>query len=238
MGPDRALLEIKDLSVRYERAVALDNVSLNVGPNEIVAVLGANGAGKSTLLRAISGLVRGSGEIWFDGTRLDGVHRHDIVRKGVVHCPEGRRLFPEMTVRENLLLGAYLRKDAGVENDSKRVYDLFPVLKERSKQVVATLSGGEQQMVAIGRAMMSRPKLLMLDEPSLGLAPLVQISIFRSIGEISKGGVSVLLVEQNAKQALAIAQRAYVLEAGKLTLSGPSQDLANDTRVKAAYLAP
>ena len=238
MGQDRALLEVKGLSVRYDKAVALDNVSLQVGPDEIVAVLGANGAGKSTLLRTISGLVRGTGEIWFNGTRLDGVHRHDVVRKGVVHCPEGRRLFPEMTVRENLLLGAYLRKDSGVEKDVGRVYELFPVLRERSRQVVATLSGGEQQMVAIGRAMMTKPRLLMLDEPSLGLAPLVQITIFQSIKEISGGGVSILLVEQNAKKALAIARRAYVLEAGKLTLSGPSEELANDIRVKAAYLAP
>ena len=238
MGQGRALLEIKGLSVRYDKAVALDGVSLDVGPDEIVAVLGANGAGKSTLLRAISGLVRGTGEIWFNGGRIDGVHRHDVVRKGVVHCPEGRRLFSEMTVRENLLLWAYLRNDAEVDRDIGRVHDLFPVLKERSKQVVATLSGGEQQMVAIGRAMMSRPKLLMLDEPSLGLAPLVQITIFRSVKEISGGGVSILLVEQNARRALDIARRAYVLEAGKLALGGPSQDLANDVRVKAAYLAP
>ena len=238
MGQDKGLLQVKGLSVRYERAVALDNVSLDVGPEEIVAVLGANGAGKSTLLRAISGLVRGTGEIWFNGMRLDGVHRHDVVRKGVGHCPEGRRLFPEMTVRENLLLGAYLRKDGEIGKDIGRVYDLFPVLKERYKQVAATLSGGEQQMAAIGRALMSRPKLLMLDEPSLGLAPLVQTTIFQSIKEISGGGVSILLVEQNAKKALAIAQRAYVLEAGKLTLSGPSRDLGNDARVKVAYLAP
>jgi branched-chain amino acid transport system ATP-binding protein len=225
--------------VHYDKALALDNVSLNVGANEIVAVLGANGAGKSTLLRTISGLVRGSGEIWFDKLRLDPLHRHQIVRAGVVHCPEGRRLFPEMTVLDNLLIGAYLRKEPGqIEEDRERVYELFPILKDRSKQIASTLSGGEQQMVAIGRALMSKPKLLMLDEPSLGLAPLVQEAIFRSIGEIAKTGMSVLLVEQNARQALTIAHRAYVLEVGRITMSGQNQDLANDPHVREAYLAP
>jgi branched-chain amino acid transport system ATP-binding protein len=233
------LLEIKDLSVHYDKALALDHVSLDVGANEIVAVLGANGAGKTTLLRAISGLVHGSGEIWFDRTRLDTLHRHEVVKAGVVHCPEGRRLFPEMTVLDNLLLGAYLRKERSeIREDQERVYELFPILKSRSRQVAATLSGGEQQMVAIGRALMSKPKLLMLDEPSLGLAPLVLEAIFRSINEVSKSGVSILLVEQNARQALAIAHRAYVLEAGRLTLSGLSQDLVNDAHVHEAYLAP
>jgi len=233
------LLEIKDLSVYYDKALVLDHVSLDVGTNEIVAVLGANGAGKSTLLRTISGLVRGSGEIWFDKIRLDTLHRHEIVRAGVVHCPEGRRLFPEMTVLDNLLLGAYLRKERGeIEKDRERVYELFPVLKDRSRQTAATLSGGEQQMVAIGRALMSKPKLLMLDEPSLGLAPIVQEAIFRSITEIARSGMSVLLVEQNARQALAVAQRAYVLETGRMTLSGRNQDLASDAHVREAYLAP
>ena len=233
------MLEIKDLSVRYDKALALDHVSLNVGTSEIVAVLGANGAGKSTLLRAISGLVRGSGEIWFDKTRLDVLHRHEIVKAGVVHCPEGRRLFPEMTVLDNLVLGAYLRKERGkIEEDRDRVYELFPILKDRSRQVAATLSGGEQQMVAIGRALMSGPKLLMLDEPSFGLAPITQEAIFRSVKEIAKTGMSVLLVEQNARQALAIAQRAYVLETGRITTSGRSQDLANHPHVREAYLAP
>jgi branched-chain amino acid transport system ATP-binding protein len=212
---------------------------VNVGANEIVAVLGANGAGKSTLLRTISGLVRGSGEIWFDQARIDSLHRHDIVKAGVVHCPEGRRLFPEMTVLDNLLLGAYPRKDrSGINEDREKIYELFPMLKNRAGQVAATLSGGEQQMVAIGRALMSKPKLLMLDEPSLGLAPILQEAIFRSIKEIAKTGMSVLLVEQNARQALAIAQRGYVLEAGRVSLSGQSQDLANDLHVRAAYLAP
>ena len=233
------MLEVKDLTVHYDKALALDHVSLNVGTDEIVAVLGANGAGKSTLLRAISGLVRGTGEIWFDRVRLDGHHRHEVVRAGVVHCPEGRRLFPEMSVLDNLLLGAYLRKNRDqVDEDRERVCNLFPVLKDRSKQVASTLSGGEQQMVAIGRALMSRPRLLMLDEPSLGLAPLIQESIFRAIKEIAKGGVSVLLVEQNARQALAIASRAYVLEVGRITLSGPNEDLAGDPHVREAYLAP
>ena len=233
------MLEIKDLSVYYDKALVLDHVSLDVGTNEIVAVLGANGAGKSTLLRTISGLVRGSGEIWFDKIRLDTLHRHEIVRAGVVHCPEGRRLFPEMTVLDNLLLGAYIRKERGeIEKDREKVYELFPVLKDRSRQTAATLSGGEQQMVAIGRALMSKPKLLMLDEPSLGLAPIVQEAIFRSITEIARSGMSVLLVEQNARQALAIAQRAYVLETGRMTLSGRNQDLASDAHVREAYLAP
>ena len=233
------MLEVKDLTVHYDKALALDHVSLNVGTDEIVAVLGANGAGKSTLLRTISGLVRGSGEIWFDNARLDGRHRHEVVKAGVVHCPEGRRLFPEMTVMDNLLLGAYLRRDHGqIEEDHERVCSLFPVLKERSKQVVSTLSGGEQQMVALGRALMSRPKLLMLDEPSLGLAPLVQVSIFRGIKDIAKSGMSVLLVEQNARQALTIAHRAYVLEVGRITVTGSNEDLANDPHVREAYLAP
>jgi len=233
------VLEVKDLAVHYDKALALDHVTLNVERNEVVAVLGANGAGKSTLLRAISGLVRGTGEILFDGARLDVLHRHEIVKAGVVHCPEARRLFPEMTVFDNLLLGAYLRKGRRqIDEDRARVYDLFPMLMERSKQVASTLSGGEQQMVAIGRALMSNPKLLMLDEPSLGLAPLVQEAIFRGIKEIAKTGMSVLLVEQNARQALTIAHRAYVLEVGRVTLSGPSQDLVNDPHVREAYLAP
>jgi branched-chain amino acid transport system ATP-binding protein len=233
------VLEVKDLTVHYDKALALDHVTLNVEGNEVVAVLGANGAGKSTLLRAISGLVRGTGEIRLDDVRLDGLHRHEIVKAGVIHCPEGRRLFPEMTVLDNLLLGAYLRKERRqIEEDRDRVYALFPTLKERSKQVASTLSGGEQQMVAIGRALMSSPRLLMLDEPSLGLAPLVQEAIFRGINEIAKSGMSVLLVEQNARQALTIAHRAYVLEVGRIALSGLNQDLVSDPHVREAYLAP
>ena len=233
------MLEVKDLTVRYDKALALDHLSLSVGTSEIVAVLGANGAGKSTLLRAISGLVHGTGEIWFDQVRIDGLHRHEVVKAGVIHCPEGRRLFPEMNVLDNLLLGAYLRNErAQIVEDREKVYGLFPVLKERSKQVVSTLSGGEQQMVAIGRALMSKPKLIMFDEPSLGLAPLAQQAIFRGIKEIAKSGMSVLLVEQNARQALTVAQRAYVLEVGKIALSGMNQDLANNPHVREAYLAP
>jgi len=233
------VLEVRDLTVHYDKALALDHVTLNVEGNEVVAVLGANGAGKSTLLRAISGLVRGTGEIRFDNARLDVLHRHEIVKAGVVHCPEGRRLFPEMTVLENLLLGAYLSKERRqVDENRERVYDLFPMLKERSKQFASTLSGGEQQMVAIGRALMSNPKLLMLDEPSLGLAPIAQEAIFRGIKEIAKSGMSVLLVEQNARQALTIAHRAYVLEVGRVALSGMNQDLMSDPHVREAYLAP
>ena len=219
--------------------MALDHVSLEVGTDEIVAVLGPNGAGKSTLLRTVSGQVRGEGEIWFDHARQDILHRHDIVKAGGVHCPEGRRLFPEMSVLDNLLAGAYLRKESDqIASDRERVYRLFPVLRDRSSQVASTLSGGEQQMVAIGRALMSKPRLLMLDEPSLGLAPLVQHAIFRSIKEVGESGVGILLVEQNARQALAIAHRAYVLETGRIALSGLSQELADDPRVRGAYLAP
>jgi len=233
------VLQVKDVTVHYDKALALDRVSLNVEENEIVAVLGANGAGKSTLLRTISGLVRGTGEIWFGQVRLDLLHRHEVVKAGVVHCPEGRRLFPEMTVLDNLLLGAYLRKEhRQIDEDREKVYALFPVLKERSKQVASTLSGGEQQMVAIGRALMSNPKVLMLDEPSLGLAPLAQETIFRGIKEIAKSGMSVLLVEQNARQALTIAHRAYVLEVGRVALSGMNKDLATDPHIREAYLAP
>jgi len=232
------LLEVKDLSVYYDKAIALDHVSLSVGDSEIVAVLGANGAGKSTLLRAISGLVRGSGEIWFNKIRLDSLHRHDIVRIGVVHCPEGRRLFPEMSVLDNLLIGAYLQKQKGeIDEDLKRVYGLFPILKDRSRQVAATLSGGEQEMLSVSRALMSKPRVLMLDEPSLGLAPLLLETIFRGIKEVNATGVAVLLVEQNARQALAIAHRAYVLQSGKIALSGSSQDLAQDPGVRATYLS-
>jgi len=233
------VLEVRDLTVHYDKALALDQVTLNVEGNEVVAVLGANGAGKSTLLRAISGLVHGTGEIRFGHVRLDALHRHEIVKAGIVHCPEGRRLFPEMTVLENLLLGAYLSKERRqVDENRERVYDLFPMLKERSKQFASTLSGGEQQMVAIGRALMSNPKLLMLDEPSLGLAPIAQEAIFRGIKEIAKSGMSVLLVEQNARQALTIAHRAYVLEVGRVALSGMNQDLMSDPHVREAYLAP
>ena len=233
------MLEVRDLTVHYDKALALDQVTLNVEGNEVVAVLGANGAGKSTLLRAISGLVHGTGEIRFGHVRLDALHRHEIVKAGIVHCPEGRRLFPEMTVLENLLLGAYLSKERRqVDENRERVYDLFPMLKERSKQFASTLSGGEQQMVAIGRALMSNPKLLMLDEPSLGLAPIAQEAIFRGIKEIAKSGMSVLLVEQNARQALTIAHRAYVLEVGRVALSGMNQDLMSDPHVREAYLAP
>lgn len=232
------MLEVKDLSVYYDKAIALDHVSLSVGDSEIVAVLGANGAGKSTLLRAISGLVRGSGEIWFNKIRLDSLHRHDIVRIGVVHCPEGRRLFPEMSVLDNLLIGAYLQKQKGeIDEDLKRVYGLFPILKDRSRQVAATLSGGEQEMLSVSRALMSKPRVLMLDEPSLGLAPLLLETIFRGIKEVNATGVAVLLVEQNARQALAIAHRAYVLQSGKIALSGSSQDLAQDPGVRATYLS-
>jgi len=233
------MLEVKELTVHYDKALALDQVSLRVEGDEVVAVLGANGAGKTTLLRAISGLVRGTGEIRFDSARLDVLHRHEIVKAGVVQCPEGRRLFPEMTVLDNLLLGAYLKRDRReVDEGLERVYALFPTLRERSKQVASTLSGGEQQMAAIGRALMSHPRLLMLDEPSLGLAPLVQEAIFRGIKEISKSGMSVLLVEQNARQALAIAHRAYVLEVGRVALSGSNEDLVSDPHVREAYLAP
>jgi branched-chain amino acid transport system ATP-binding protein len=231
-----ALLELQDLEVRYGGITALRDVSLDVAEGEIVALLGANGAGKTTTLRTISGLHRPhSGEVRFAGQRIDAVPPHRICALGIGHVPEGRRIFPRMSVGENLEMGAYLNRGDRTK-ERNRVFELFPVLAERRKQDGGTLSGGEQQMLAIGRALMSRPKLLLFDEPSMGLAPMFVARIFEIIRDIRERGVTVLLVEQNAAQALALADRGYVLETGSVVMTGPASVLLGDDRVRAAYL--
>jgi len=231
------ILEVKDLHVDYGGVKALRGVSLNLDKGEIVTLIGANGAGKSTTLRAIMGLVAPvSGEVRYRGELLTGLPTFRIVRDRLTLVPEGRAVFANLTVRENLELGAYSRRDAGVGDDLDRVLSIFPRLKERIRQRAGTLSGGEQQMLAIGRALMSRPDVLLLDEPSLGLAPLLVHTIFESIENINREGASVLLVEQNANAALKHSHRAYVLETGIVTISGPSSEIATDPRVKEAYL--
>lgn len=232
------MLKIKDLNVFYEGIQALRNITLEVNEGEIVTLIGANGAGKTSTLRAISGLVPfKSGEIRFQDKSLKGVPAHKLVALGIGHVPEGRKIFANLTVRENLELGAYLRKDKdGIKEDYEMIYEKFPRLKERINQMAGTLSGGEQQMLAMGRALMNRPKILLLDEPSMGLAPLVVKSIFDIIQEINKGGTTVLLVEQNAHMALSIAHRAYVLETGSIVLSGEASKLLQDDKVRSAYL--
>lgn len=230
------LLEIEDLRVCYGRIEALHGVTLEVAEGEVVTLLGANGAGKTTTLRTISGLLRPTtGSIVFDGQRIDGRRAHQIVGLGIGHVPEGRRIFPRMSVLENLEMGAYARRstDHAVLD---RIFHLFPVLAERRGQDGGTLSGGEQQMLAIGRALMSRPRLLLLDEPSMGLAPLVVSRIFDIIREINADGTTVLLVEQNAAQALRLAQRGYVLETGTVVMTDAAATLLSDDRVRAAYL--
>jgi len=234
-----ALLEVKDLRVFYGNIEALKGVSLQVDAGQIVAILGGNGAGKTTTLRTISGLQRPrSGTIIFNGKSLVGQSAHGIVGLGVSHVPEGRRIFNVLTVDENLNLGGYLIRSKGrlVKERKAAVFALFPRLAERRLQLAGTMSGGEQQMLAIGRAMMSEPKVLMLDEPSLGLAPILARSVLRTVREIAKRGTAVLLVEQNARQALAIAQRAYVIEVGRIVLEGDAAELAKDERVQKAYL--
>ena len=231
------ILEVKDLHVDYGAVKALRGVSLNLDKGEIVTLIGANGAGKSTTLRAIMGLVAPvSGEVRYRGELLTGLPTFRIVRDRLTLVPEGRAVFANLTVRENLELGAYSRRDVGVGDDLDRVLSIFPRLKERIRQRAGTLSGGEQQMLAIGRALMSRPDVLLLDEPSLGLAPLLVHTIFESIENINREGASVLLVEQNANAALKHSHRAYVLETGIVTISGPSSEIATDPRVKEAYL--
>ena len=232
------MLEIKDLHVSYGGIQALRGVSLNVPDGKIVTLIGANGAGKSTLMRTISGLVKAqSGSILWNGQELLGKPIDQIVARGIAMSPEGRRVFADLTVLENLKIGAYLRKDkAETEKDLEWVYSLFPRLKERSWQSAGTLSGGEQQMLAVGRALMSKPKLLMLDEPSLGLAPIVVREIFDIIRTVNQQGITVLLNEQNANMALKVADYAYVLETGTLTLSGTGAELLTNEQVKAAYL--
>ena len=232
------MLKIENLQVNYGGIQALRGISLDVPDGKIVTLIGANGAGKSTTLRTITGLVKAaSGSIQWNGEELLGKSIDKIVTSGIAMSPEGRRVFPDMTVLENLKIGAYLRKDkAEIEKDIQWVYSLFPRLEERSWQLAGTLSGGEQQMLAVGRALMSRPKIIMMDEPSLGLAPIVVKGIFDIIKEINNQGVTVLLIEQNANMALKIADLAYVLETGNITMSGTGAELLADERVKEAYL--
>jgi branched-chain amino acid transport system ATP-binding protein len=233
-----ALLEVTNLVARYGRITALADVSLNVDEGEVVTLIGANGAGKTTTLRAISGLVRpASGTIRFGGRDITRLAPNEIVRAGISHSPEGRRVFPRMTVRENLELGAYTRRSkAEIAADTERVLQIFPRLEERYAQKAGTMSGGEQQMLAIGRALMSRPRLLLLDEPSLGLSPILVQTIFDVIRDISARGTTILLIEQNARQALAVASRGYVLEVGRVAHQGPAAELAASEAVRAAYL--
>jgi branched-chain amino acid transport system ATP-binding protein len=233
-----SLLELRDVDVAYGDLPALRGVSLMIEAGEIISVVGANGAGKTTMLRTVSGLLRPrAGEILLDGARLDRLPTHAVVERGVVHVPEGRKIFPSLTVRENLELGSYTPRARAERGQSlDRVIGLFPILGERRRQAAGTLSGGQQQMLAIGRALMALPRILMLDEPSLGLAPLVVQEIFRIIGEINRAGVTVLLVEQNTQQALALAQRGYVLENGRVVLVGRGSELLDNEHVRRAYL--
>ena len=232
------MLQLESVSAGYGRVGVLAGVSLEVRRGDFVCLVGANGAGKTTTLKTISGLLRPSaGRIVFEGQDIGGRKPQDILRLGIAHCPEGRRVFPHLTVQENLAMGAYVRRDAAaVAADLERVLEHFPVLAERRRQPAGTLSGGEQQMLAIGRALMARPRLIMFDEPSLGLAPTVIETTFRIIGEIQKDGTTVFMVEQNAYMALRMATRAYVMETGRITLEGPARELLDDEHVKKAYL--
>jgi branched-chain amino acid transport system ATP-binding protein len=232
------LLEVKDLWVHYDRIEAVKGVSLQVNEGSTVAFVGANGAGKTTILRTISGLKSSTaGEIWFHGQRIEREDAADIVKLGLAHCPEGRRIFPFMTVLENLQMGAFKRKDeAGIRNDLEDIYVTFPILEERSKQKAGTLSGGEQQMLAIARALLSKPKLLLLDEPSLGLSPIIVRQVAQIIARIRQMGIGILLVEQNSVMALRLADYAYVLETGKIFIEGIAGELLRNPKVKEAYL--
>jgi branched-chain amino acid transport system ATP-binding protein len=231
------MLRVQDLHVYYDAIHALKGISFFVSRGEMVTLLGANGAGKTTTLKAISGLLRPrSGSIEFEGQALDGIEPHEIVRMGVAHVPEGRKIFPRLTVLENLKTGAYTRRAGSIGDDLELVFTLFPRLKERRRQVAGTLSGGEQQMLAIGRGLMARPKVLLLDEPSMGLAPILVEQIFETIQAINGEGVTVLLVEQNAAMALAISKRGYVLETGNIILEGEAKELASNDLVRQAYL--
>ncbi len=232
------MLELRDIHTYYGNIHALKGVSLRIEQGEIVTLIGANGAGKTTTLMSISGVTPPrSGKVTFLGEDVLRLSTERVVSLGITQVPEGRMIFPRLSVRENLLMGAYLRKDkAGIREDEDRVYAMFPVLRERRPQMGGTLSGGEQQMLAIGRALLARPKLLLLDEPSLGLAPLVVENIFEIIQQINRDGVTVMLVEQNAQMALQIAHRGYVLETGRVTLEGAAKDLLNDPKVRSAYL--
>ncbi|MGF7059443.1 ABC transporter ATP-binding protein [Brassicibacter mesophilus] len=231
------MLKVQDLNVYYGGIHALKGISFDIEEGQIVTLIGSNGAGKTTTLRAISGLVKGKGSIMYKGQEILGIPSEKIVAQGLCQVPEGRRIFTALNVQENLTMGAYLRNDKQkIEEDLEYVYELFPRLKERAKQMGGTLSGGEQQMLAIGRAIMSNPKLLMLDEPSMGLAPIVVEEIFESIKDLNKKGLTVLLVEQNANIALQVADIGYVIETGNIAFSGNARDLLNDDRVRKAYL--
>ncbi|MFB7382571.1 ABC transporter ATP-binding protein [Kitasatospora purpeofusca] len=233
-----ALLEVQDLRVSYGKIEAVKGISFTVNQGEVTTLIGTNGAGKTTTLRTLSGLLKPTaGSITFDGQALSTVPAHKIVALGLAHSPEGRHIFPRMTIEENLLLGAFLRNDTdGITKDVERAYGLFPILGERRKQAAGTLSGGEQQMLAMGRALMSRPKLLMLDEPSMGLSPLMMQKIMATIVELRADGTTILLVEQNAQAALSLSDRGYVMETGSIVLQGTGADLLHDESVRKAYL--
>ena len=233
-----AMLEVKNLEVYYGVIQAIKGISFEVNEGEVIALIGANGAGKTTTLQTITGMLQPkAGEIIFEGKDISKIPGHKIVSMGMAHVPEGRRVFAQLSVLENLKLGAYTRKDkTEIEESLKRVYKSFPRLEERKNQLAGTLSGGEQQMLAMGRALMSRPRIILMDEPSMGLSPIFVNEIFDIIQAVSESGTTVLLVEQNAKKALSIADRAYVLETGKITLEGDAKDLLNDESIKKAYL--
>ncbi|MEU6234212.1 ABC transporter ATP-binding protein [Kitasatospora sp. NPDC047058] len=233
-----ALLEVQDLRVAYGKIEAVKGISFTVKQGEVTTLIGTNGAGKTTTLRTLSGLLKPTaGKIEFDGQPLNSIPAHKIVSLGLAHSPEGRHIFPRMTIEENLLLGAFLRSDtAGIAADVERAYGLFPILGERRKQAAGTLSGGEQQMLAMGRALMSQPKLLMLDEPSMGLSPLMMQKIMATIVELKAGGTTILLVEQNAQAALSLSDQGYVMETGRIVLQGTGADLLHDESVRKAYL--
>ncbi|MET9092671.1 MULTISPECIES: ABC transporter ATP-binding protein [Streptomyces] len=233
-----ALLEVEDLRVAYGKIEAVKGISFKVEEGEVVTLIGTNGAGKTTTLRTLSGLIKPlAGQIKFNGKSLRKVPAHQVVSLGLAHSPEGRHIFPRMSIEDNLRLGAFLRKDSdGINKDIQRAYDLFPILGERRKQASGTLSGGEQQMLAMGRALMSQPKLLMLDEPSMGLSPIMMQKIMATITELRAQGTTILLVEQNAQAALSLANHAHVMEVGSIVLSGTGQDLLHDDSVRKAYL--
>jgi len=232
-----AMLEVKDLKVAYGKILAVKKISFSVEEGQVVTLIGTNGAGKTTTLRTISGLIRpSSGEILFQGKRIDAIPAHEIVTLGVAHSPEGRKIFPKMTIEGNLLLGAFSRRDGEIKKDLDAAYDLFPILGERRNQLAGTFSGGEQQMLAMSRAMMSRPKLLMLDEPSMGLSPLMMKVIMQTVRTLQSQGITILLVEQNAQAALSLADHGYVLEVGKIVIRGTGKDLLVNDAVRKAYL--
>ncbi|MGN0999273.1 MAG: ABC transporter ATP-binding protein [Faecousia sp.] len=237
MSENKCLLQVQDVNVYYGSIHAVKNISLQVNEGEIVTLIGANGAGKSTTLNTIAGLLKPkTGKVIFDGHVISGMSANKIVPLGMALCPEGRRIFQHMTVRENLEMGGYSRPKIEIDDSIEEVFQLFPRLKERRKQIAGTLSGGEQQMLAMSRALMSHPKLMMLDEPSMGLAPILVDQIFDIVKELHQSGTTILLVEQNARKALQVADRAYVLETGSITLSGTGAELANSDAVKKAYL--